>query len=408
MRLWPFGARASADGGKQIDTASALDEYLRASDEEVRVTPESSLRQAAAFRCTQIISGATATLPIAVKQRVDDRTRLTVSDHPVSYVLRRRPNRWQTPLEWRRLMQTHVLLRGNGYSLIVRSRGRVIELLPLDPNRMEVEQQDDLRLEYRYRRKAGDRIRLPEQDVFHLRGMTLDGVQGVSVISHAKATIEDALRAEQHGGNVFKNGTAIGAILEHPKNLSPEAQANLRDSLADFRGSSKSFKTLIAEEGLTFKPLGMTQEDAQYIETRKFHRSEIAMFFGVPPHMIGDTEKTTSWGTGIEQQGIGFVTYTLQDWLTAWEQTVNRDLIGDADPSLYCRINSDGLVRGDIKARWEAYVKGLQWGVFSPNDVREKEDENPREGGDIYYDPPNTAGGNDDDSTVAEDRSSEN
>ena len=134
----------------------------------------------------------------------------------------------------------------------------------------------------------------------------------------------------------------------------------------------------------------MTAEDAQWIESRKFSRTDIAMFFGVPPHMIGDTEKSTSWGSGIEQQSIGFVTYTLEDHLTTWEETANRDLITDS--SIYARFNRRALVRGDIKTRTEHYVKMLQWGVYSPNEVRAREDENPRADGDVYYDPPNTAG----------------
>ncbi|WP_423208818.1 phage portal protein [Paracoccus yeei] len=132
-----------------------------------------------------------------------------------------------------------------------------------------------------------------------------------------------------------------------------------------------------------------TAEDAQWIESRKFTRADIAMFFGVPPHMIGDTEKSTSWGTGIEQQSIGFVAYTLEDHLTTWEETIARDLIDPTRTDLYARFNRAALVKGDIKARWEAYVKGLQWGVWSPNEIRTLEDENPREGGDVYYPPPN-------------------
>src|SRR5690606_30740747 len=126
--------------------------------------------------------------------------------------------------------------------------------------------------------------------------------------------------------------------------------------------------------------------------SRKFSRTDIAMFLGVPPHMIGDTEKNTSWGTGIESQTQGFITFSAEDDLTLWEETINRDLIGD-DTEVYARFNRAALVRGDIKARWEAYVKALQWGVASPNEIRALEDLNPRDGGDVFYDPPNTAGG---------------
>jgi len=142
------------------------------------------------------------------------------------------------------------------------------------------------------------------------------------------------------------------------------------------------------EQGMDYARIAMTAEDAQWIESRKFSRSDIAMFFGVPPHKTGDTEKSTSWGTGIEQQSIGFVAYTLEDHLTMWEEALDRDLIG-ADDLLYARFNRAALVKGDIRARWEAYVKGLQWGVWSPNEIRTLEDQNPRDGGDVYYPPPN-------------------
>ena len=157
-------------------------------------------------------------------------------------------------------------------------------------------------------------------------------------------------------------------------------------------GGDSEGKSLILEEGMTVSQLTMTAEDAQWIESRKFSRTDIAMFFGVPPHMIGDTEKSTSWGTGIDSQTQGFVAFTAEDDLTTWEETINRDLVGEGEPQIYSRFNRASLVRGDIKSRWEAHVKALQWGVSSPNEIRALEDQNPREGGDVYYDPPNTAG----------------
>ncbi|MFC4623839.1 phage portal protein, partial [Daeguia caeni] len=188
------------------------------------------------------------------------------------------------------------------------------------------------------------------------------------------------------------NGARVSGVLKHPNKLGPEAVANLRAGLEEFRsGGEQEGKNLILEEGMDYARIAMTAEDAQWLEARKFSRTDIAMFFGVPPHMIGDTEKSTSWGTGIEQQSIGFVAWTLEDHLTMWEEAINRDLIG-AEDDLYARFNRAALVKGDIKARWEAYVKGLQWGVYSPNEIRTLEDQNPRDGGDIFYPPPNTAG----------------
>jgi HK97 family phage portal protein len=341
----------------------------------------------------RIISGAVATLPLHIKRRVDDRTREDASDTSIWSVLRRKPNQWQTPSQFRRMLQAHLLLRGNAYAMIVRSRGNVLGLVPLHPDRVECSQIDDLSLEYIYTRKDGRRIKLAQQEVFHLVGLTLDGVHGVSAIAYARETIGLSLSMEDHGANTFRNGARVSGVLKHPKKLDDSTIARLRSSLDDFRsGGEREGKSLILEEGMDYAAMAMTAEDAQWIESRKFSRTDIAMFFGVPPHMIGDTEKSTSWGTGIEQQSIGFVAYTLEDWLTSWEESIGRDLIGDAD-NLYARFNRAALVKGDIKARWEAYVKGLQWGVMSPNEVRALEDMNPRVDGDIFYDPPNTAGG---------------
>lgn len=274
--------------------------------------------------------------------------------------------------------------------MIVRSRGQVRELIPLQPDRVACRQTDDLALEYIYTRRDGLRVQLGQSEMFHLVGMSLDGVAGVSVITHARETIGLSLAMEEHGASTFRNGARVSGVLRHPGRLGPEAVANLKAGLDEFRsGGEQEGRHLILEEGMDYARMAMTAEDAQWIESRKFTRADIAMFFGVPPHMIGDTEKSTSWGTGIEQQSIGFVAYTLEDHLTTWEETIARDLIPEARPDLYARFNRAALVKGDIKARWEAYLKGLQWGVWSPNEIRTLEDENPRAGGDVYYPPPN-------------------
>ncbi|MFP7572293.1 phage portal protein [Marivita sp. S2033] len=388
----PRAAVQDAGGGLTITTASELDAALRAgalSASGASVTPDSAMRVAAVYACVRIISGAVATLPLHIKRRVDARTREDASDAPIWRVLRRRPNRWQTPSQFRRMMQAHLLLRGNGYAMIVRSRGTVQALIPLHPDRVEVAQGDDLALTFIYTRPDGRQLRLAQDEVLHLVGLTLDGVRGVSPIAYARETIGLALAMEDHGATTFRNGARVSGVLKHPQKLGPEAVANLKAGLEAFRaGGEQDGKNLILEEGMEYDRIAMTAEDAQWIESRKFSRTDIAMFFGVPPHMIGDTEKSTSWGTGIEQQSIGFVAYTLEDHLTMWEEAIDRDLIG-ADDTLYARFNRAALVKGDIKARWEAYVKGLQWGVYSPNEIRALEDQNPRDGGDVYYPPPN-------------------
>ena len=398
-RVEPQASVQSSGGGVLITTSQELDDYLKAGAVTASgtvVNADTAMRAAAVYGCVRIRSGIPATLPIDVKERVDDRVRKDRSDTKVAMLLRRKPNRWQTPSQFKRMMQAHNMLRGNGYAMIVWSRGEPIELIPLHPDRTECKQLDDLSLEYTYTRQNGDKVRLAQKDVFHLVGLTLDGVHGVTPITYARETIGLSLAQDRAGASVFKNGARVSLVLEHPNKLGQEGKDFLKASLDDYRaGGESEGKALILEEGMKVSNLTMSAQDAQWIESRKFSRTDIAMFFGVPPHMIGDTEKSTSWGSGIEQQTQGFLTFTAEDDLTMWEETIARDLIVDPASQLYARFNRAALVKGDIKTRTAAYTSALQWGWLNPDEVRALEDMNPREdgkGGD-YYDPPNTAGG---------------
>lgn len=393
----PRAATQSLGGGVLITNAKELSDYLESGSQSksgASVTPHTAMQVAAVYACVRIISGAVATLPLHIKRRIDDRTREDASDTPLWKLIRRKPNRWQKPAQFRRLMQTNILLRGNAYALIVRSRGEIRELIPLHPDRVKVKQLANLEIEYIYTRADGGQVTLLQSEVFHLYCMTLDGIVGVTPITFARETIGLSLSMEDHGSSTFKNGARFSTVLSHPAKLGQDGQKLLKASLDDYRaGGDNEGKALILEEGMKVEKLNMTAADTQWIESRKFSRSDIAMFFGVPPHMIGDTEKSTSWGSGIEQQSIGFVAYTLEDHLTVWEEGITADLSTDDD--IYAKFNRNALVKGDIKARWEAYVKALQWGVYNPDKVLALEDENPREDGKggQYYDPPNTAGG---------------
>lgn len=392
----PQAAFQSAGGGLVISTSQELEEALRegtVSASGVGVTPDKAMRVATVYACVRILSGAVATLPLSIKRRVDDKTRLDASDTALWKVLRRKPNRWMTPLAFKRMMTAHILLSGKAHALKVMSRGELQELIPLHPDRVEKKQHDDLSLSFTYTRKDGRKVEFSQEEVFDLVGLTLDGVHGVSPIKMLRETVGLSIAMEEHGANVFRNGARVSSTLTHPGKLGEEGRKNLGASLDEFRsGGEKDGKSLILEEGMKFEPIAMTAQDAQWIESRQFSQADILMVYGIPPHMVGLTSKSTSWGTGIEQQDKGFTAYGLDDHLVMWEETIDRDLISD-DSDLFAKFNRDARVKGDIKARWDAHTKALQWGVASPNEVRAREDWNPREDGDVYYDPPNTAGG---------------
>lgn len=399
-RFAPQNAQQSKSGGVIIDTPEALEAAIRGTDTAagVVVTADTAMRVAAVFACVRTISGAVANMPLDLKRRIDEKRREAATNHDLWRLLRRKPNRWQTPSQFKRMMQAHQLLRGNAYAMKVTSRGRVLELIPLHPDRVKVKQNYDWSLTFVYTRRDGGQVNLSQNEVLHLAGLTLDGVTGVTPVTYARETIGLALAENQHGANTFKNKARPSHVLIAEKRLGEEGRRNLQQSLEEYRmGGDSEGKALILEEGIKPEKLSLSAQDIQWIESRKFSRTDICMFFGVPPHMIGDTEKSTSWGTGIEQQTIGFTTFTLEDHLTSWEETCDRDLVGDGNPDLYYRFNRATLVRGDFKTRSEGYTKALQWGWMNPDEVRAKEDMNPREDGQggEYYDPPNTAGGKD-------------
>jgi HK97 family phage portal protein len=398
----PRAAYQPSGGGTLIVTSEQLEEALRTgnvSASGASVTPDSAMRVAAFYGGLRILCGPVANLPIDVKRRLDDKRREDASDTRLWKILRRRPNRWQTPSQFKRMLQAHVILRGNGYGLIVRSTLRpydILEIIPLNPDRVRCEQNDDMSLSYEYTRRDGGRVRIDQAEMFHLCGLTLNGFSGVSVLTYARESIGESLAMADHGGTMFRNGARVSGMLTHPNKLGSDGKANLKASLDEFRAEGeRDGKVMILEEGMKFERVALSAVDAQWIESRKFSRTDVLMFLGVPPFMVGDTEKNTSWGTGIEQMSNGFVTYTEEDWLTMWEEAIQRDLIADPDSNLYARFNRSALVKGDIKTRWGAHVQALQWGVMSPDEVRALEDMNPREdgkGGD-YYDPPNAPGG---------------
>jgi HK97 family phage portal protein len=252
---------------------------------------------------------------------------------------------------------------------------------------VSVEQREDMTLLYTVRRPDGSTIELAQDQVLHLRGLTSDAVLGRSVISDARDVIGPAFATQQYAGKFWANDATPGVVLKHPAKLSQDAATRLKDSWnSAFAGSGNARRTALLEEGMTIERLNMTAEDAQFLETRKLQRSEIAGLFRVPPHMIGDLERATF--ANIEHQGIAFVTHCIRPWLVRWEQAIQRDLI-TAEQVYFAEHAVEGLLRGDIKSRYDAYAVGRNWGWLSVNDIRRLENLNAIDSGDIYLQPLN-------------------
>ncbi|MGB5689248.1 MAG: phage portal protein [Woeseiaceae bacterium] len=363
------------------------------------VTSDQAMRLAAVYACVRILSSAAASLPLEIYRRAADDTRERATDHWLYSLLHNRPNPWQTSYEWREMQMAHLLLRGNAYSWIGWTQGgRIDRIVPLHPDLVSAEwNADETEIVYRYQSEKGPAQRIVQRDMYHLRGLGFDMLRGLNPIEYTRETLGLALASEQFGAAFFGNGTSLGGVLEHPGHLDDQAQDRLRQSLEKFRGASNAQRAMVLEEGMTWKPLGIAPEQAQFLETRGFQVEEIARLFGVPPHMIAHTAKDTSWGSGIEQQGIGFVVYSLRPWLVRQEQAISRDLIAGADAGvLYAEHNVDALLRGDAKSRSEYYASAITTGWMTRNEARRKENMNPLDGLDEPLRPLNLGDGGED------------
>lgn len=375
--------RASAASRLAV-TADQISDLLRGmralTSSGAQVNSSSAMQVGAVYACVRVLADSVAMLPLQLYGIGTDGRSSHAREHPVDRVLRVRPNSWQTPLEFKRMLMGHLALRGNAYAHIVRVTGKVTALVPLHPDQMQVEVQPGGGLSYKYRQRSGVEVLYKQSEIMHLRNLSVDGVRGLSPIEAAREAIGLAMQTEKHGAKLFSNAATPAGVLKHPAQLSAEAAERLK---ADFEsrhaGADNAHRTMLLEEGLTWEKLGLTAEESQFIDSRKFQRNEIAMFFGVPPHMIGDVERGTSWGSGIEQQGLGFVTYTLLPHLTNFAQAVARDLLTDAERDTYhAAFDTEALTRADFLTRQQGLQIMRNAGVINANEWRQREGLNPR------------------------------
>ena len=357
------------------------------------VTERSAMQMTAVYSCVRILSEAVAGLPLHLYKYTDSGGKAMALDHPLYHLLHDEPNPEMSSFVFRETLMTHLLLWGNAYAQIIRNgKNEIVALYPLMPNKMSVDRDENGRLYYTYYRGSDEAIKdkefavtLQPSEVLHIPGLGFDGLVGYSPIAMAKNAIGMAIACEEYGAKFFANGAAPGGVLEHPGTIKDPQR--VRESWqSTFGGSGNANKIAVLEEGMKYTPIGISPEQAQFLETRKFQINEIARIFRVPPHMVGDLEKSSF--SNIEQQSLEFVKYTLDPWVIRWEQSIMRSLFSEEEKKKYfVKFNLEGLLRGDYQSRMNGYAIGRQNGWMSANDIRELEnlDRIPAEdGGDLY------------------------
>jgi HK97 family phage portal protein len=327
------------------------------------VTTKSALRNTTILRCVSLISFAIGTLPLHLR---DKETKEKATEHFLFRILHRKPNAWQTSFEFRSLMQQRALVEGDAFALIVRSGNRIVQLVPLQTERVTPRQLTDWSLEYDYQRPDGSKITLPQTDVFHLRyGLSDDGVRGLSLVKQAAEAIGLALQTERAAARLFRNGMLVGGMMSVKNRLSPEAFERLKAQMEEREGAAQAHKWIIGEEGLEAKPFSQTGRDSQGVEQRRLQIEDIARPFGVPRPLLGVDD--TSWGSGIDVLGQFFVRYGLNPWFEAWQQAIERSLLTDAEADQYeAKFNEGALLRGSMKDQAEFFSKALGSGGHQP------------------------------------------
>lgn len=378
---WAFGGGASASG--------------------IVVNPQTAMQSAAVYSSVKVLAESIGMLPMNLYKKETNGSRTLMTEHSLHRLCHDQPNEWMTSVEFWEMMVIALNLRGNAYAYVNRNRsGQVVELLPLHPDMVRVVMDGGYQCEYEVTMPDGAFKRFKLGEIFHLRGLTLNGWLGISPIAYARESIGLSIATEKFGSQLFRNGAKMGGVLEHPGKLSKESYERLKTSFDEAHSGENAHKTALLEEGMKFSKVSMTANDSQFLDTRKYQRSEIAAIFRVPPHMIGDLEKATF--SNIEQQSLEFVNYSLMPWLNRIEKAIKRDLMNPQEKQqLSMKFDVSGLLRGDASARSALYHNGILDGWMTRNEARAAESAlgivfNPIEGLNIPLIPLNMSDGTED------------
>ena len=361
----------------------------------VQVSEDNALTFSAVYAAVRIISETIASIPLNVYQ-ADGETRVKAVGHPVQDLLAKAPNSVSSTFTFREAMASNLVLHGNAYAKIeMNAAGRPTALIPLNPMKVEVKVVDGEKV-YVFDKKHT----YLDYEMLHFVGLSFNGLTGKSPLSMAREAVAIGLAAQEYGARFYSNGANAGGVITAPGRLNTEVVKRLRESWNRAQsGLGSSHSTAILEEGMKYEKIGLDPEAAQFLQSRKFQVNEIARIFRIPPSYLADLDNSST-RANTEQQAIQFVRDCITPYVRRMEVELNRKLFREDEPNLYAYFTMEGLMRGDQKARYEAYATARQWGWLSVNDIRDLENLNPVEGGDIYLQPLNMVQSGQDDTNV--------
>lgn len=369
----------------------------------IRVDESSAMTFSAVFAATRVISETLASLPCAMLEQMDARTTAKATSHPLWSIMHDQPNNEQDIMSWLDSQVAFQVNWGNAYAEIQRnSIGEIVALWPIHPSRIPlkniVRNSTDPRdydgitdgepgeIVYYVSNDDGSKSPIPASSMLHVPGvLSTNGITGQSIVKWGASSIGNAIAADQHAGAIFKNGAITNMVLKSPKIVGPDVAERLRRQWQNaFGGVQNHYKTLLLEEGMEPVPINMNPEDTQLLATRQFSVTEIARWYRLPPHLLADLSQASF--SNIESEGLSFIVYSMMPWIVRWEKAMQRQLLTAEEKNKYrFKFNVNGLLRGDQAARAQFYQTMFNLGAYSPNDIREKEDENPIDGGDQYF-----------------------
>lgn len=361
----------------------------------VPVSLSTALKVSTVLACARVLANGIAQTPLKLLRQMPGGGKIEATDHPLFRVLHRRPNDWQTSFDFRHVMMMHAVLAGNAYAFVGRGGrpARVVELIPLLPERVTVEQSSDYEVTYAVSDGAGGRTSVPARNILHLRGPSWNGYAGLDAVATAREAIGLAIATEEAQARLHANGARPGGLLSVEGRLSDSAKQQLRASLQQrVEGINNAFRTLVLDQQAKWTPFAMTGVDAQHLETRKFQIEEICRDLGVFPQMVGYADKTATFASA-EAFFQAHVTHSLMPWAENWQQTIAVSLLGPEDGDLYAEFTLQALLRGDHQARAAFYKAGIVDGWMTRNEARALENLNPLPGLDAPLIPLNMTGG---------------